>query len=259
MKLSILCGHFDKDGSKQVYLDAMMKSLERQTFQDYEFLLCSSGQYLPKINHIKDKTWTSHSLQQTEFPESIGRCFEEANPKSEFILLLNNDVILHKDCLATMIETMEGMPIEMILNPLCNSDAYGMFYFAHTGFTKDGQMFPFSFQHRYQEMEKYIDDIIGNQVIYPVLLIPMSFNPFYATLMRRSTYEKVGGIDRAYLTNKDDLDFAFRARKHNIKQMACLHAAAFHFGGVTTSEIKDPERNKFNLDLFEKKHGVRLT
>lgn len=251
-KLSILLAHYDDDGSMQNYLDACLRSLGAQTFRDFELVLVSSGKYKPTVT-IQGH---HHSEERLHFPAAIKKAYELSDKSSEYIMLLNNDTVLHKDCLQVMMNTMKAFDQEVILNPLCNSDSHGFFYHAVTGSVINGTLKQYQYQHSYEDMKDDIDNIINHSFVYPLAIIRLDFAPFYATIMKRSTYDKVGGIDERYLTNRDDYDFSLRARKFGIKCFAALHAFVFHFGGRTTSKTKTEAEEKFNNDLFFKKHGI---
>lgn len=254
-KLSIMLAHYDEDGSKEPYLKLCLESLKLQTFQNFETIIVSSGKHKPDVADLKTQHY--HSEEKIHFPAAIEKAYELTNKDSEYILLLNNDTIMHKDCLMNMAHTFhQGIPGEFILNPGCNSDSKGFLYYAVTGYIKDEKLHHYKYQHRLDEEGcPAFEDIVNGSLLSPFCVFPVQFSPFYCTLMKRSTYDKVGGIDPRYQTNLDDLDMSIRAQKLGIHSMVGTHAFCFHFGGVTSSETKTPEEEKFNTDLFIQKHG----
>lgn len=249
-----MLAHYDETGAQEKYLNLCIDSLNQQKFKDFEVVLVSSGSNctvtLPNwfLSHKE-----FYSIERMHFPKAIEKAYELSDPSSEYIMLLNNDTVLDRDCLDSMVRTMDAVPIEIILNAFCNSDAFGFFYFAHTGFA-NGELFHKS-QYTYEEMEGKHQDLMSLRK-HPFAVMPTPFSCFYATMMKRSTYEKVGGVDTAYLTNKDDLDFCLRARKFGIQSMVAMHAAVFHFGGATTNITKTQAEENFNQEYFKQKHGV---
>lgn len=249
MKLSILIAHYDETGEYQPYLDLCLKSLQKQTFQDFENIVVASGNFVPSFEPYSYNNF-HYSKNRMHFPKAIEKAYSMCGD-SEFVMLLNNDTVLDTQFLATMIDLLERYPEEIILNGLCNADAFGFFYWALTGI-KGKQPFTKP-QYKIEEFEN--PEELMDLITYPFAVVAMPFSCFYGTMMKRSTYDKVGGIDKKFQTNKDDLDFCIRARKFGIKSMVAMHAAIFHFGGVTTNKTKTPEEEKFNIEYFNSKHG----
>ncbi len=254
-KISVFVATYDEDGTakNQAYLDLCLQSLTAQTYRDFEVVVVSSGETRPILKATGLKYVPFHSEERLHFPPAIAKAYELSNKNSEYILLLNDDVILRKDCIEIMHETIKAVPHEIILNPLSNSESKGFFYNGITGISKNGRLQQFSYQYRINDAPP-VEDIINHSFTYAPLLIRIPFNPFFCTMMKRSTYDKVGGIDPRFLTNKDDLDFSIRAHKLGIMSMAELSAFCFHFGGVTSSKTKTKEEELFNIKLFNEKH-----
>jgi GT2 family glycosyltransferase len=252
-KISVLLAHYDEDGSLQKYLDVCLKSLNQQKFQDFETIIISSGEFKPDTSMRMFNTQHYHSTSRLHFPQAIEKAYSLVGSETEMIMLLNNDTSLDEACIETMYNTIKAVPnIEMILNALCNSDAFGFLYYARTGLSI-GEMFGQP-QYTFEQTKDQLDQLTKLHK-YPFALIPVGFNPFYATMLKKSTYDKVGGINPKYLTNLDDLDFAVRARKLGIKSMVAMHAAVFHFGGATTNKTKTADEENFNRELFKSYHG----
>ncbi len=256
--ISILLAHYDETGEYRKYLELCFKSLEAQTFQDFEIILVTTGKEGCNIeSFVESKRLTIvRDEKRKHFPEAIEEAYKWTSEASKYIMLLNNDTILHKDCLETMHQVLEHVPIPIILNPLCNSDAKGMFYLARTGIPSIPS---FNFSHTYEEIEPFFDEIINDAFRYEPVIVKMAFSPFYCTMMSREIYEKVGKIDSRYKTSKDDLDFAVRAKKLDIQTMAALHAFCFHFAGATSSKNLSQEDKEFNAALFKEKHGFEVS
>jgi GT2 family glycosyltransferase len=245
-KLSILLAHYDESDSRLPYLKLCLASLRKQSFQDFEIILVSSGKVLELENQQNLKIYPFP--ERLHFPAAIEKAFSLSN--GELILLLNNDTVLDTDFLGVMVKTMAtNLGREFILNGLCNSDAFGFLYYARTGFFNGSDVT--YFDRPQYKIEEFPDPtLLFHQYRYEPAVMPISMNPFYATMMKRSTYEKVGGIHPEYKTNLDDLDFSLRAQKLGIMSAVALHAPVFHFGGITSSVTKTTEEEEFNKNLF---------
>lgn len=244
-KVSVLIAHYHEEA--QPFLSACLKSLEAQTFRDFETILVSSN-HQPDVSKIPDKEF--HSSTRLHFPAAIEKAYELADPSSQFILLLNDDAIMAKDCLENLVSTMENCSFEMILGPRSNCGPIMGWYFSITGFKFEGQNRTLGPQFRYPEIEPYINSIIHESISYPFGLFQIPFSPFFCTLISRSTYEKVGKINPKFRTGADDKEFADRAARLGIRSYVALHAAVAHASGVTADlSLTDEDRN-FNFQLL---------
>lgn len=247
-KVSVLIATYLPEAQR--YLDASLRSLKAQTFQDFETILVSSGDYLPKasvdIHH--------HSATRLHFPAAISKAYELSCRDSEYCLLLNDDCIMSKTCLEELVGTMASAPVEMILGPRSNCGPIMGFYHTLSGFVLNGQPITLGPQFRYQDVEPYIDNLIENPIPYPSALVKIPFSPFFCTLIRRSTYEKVGRIDPNFKTGSDDSDFAKRAADLGIGCYVAFHASVAHASGVSADLSLTDEDRAFNHKLFAEKH-----
>lgn len=251
MKVSIIiCTHLEQ---AQPYLDLALKSLEKQTLKDFEVILVSSGEYLPITDSHVIKTH-SHSDKRLHYPAAMVRGYGLTDPTSEYIFLMNDDAFLHEKCLQSLVEVQEVSTKEIVLNPLANCDAYGMFYYGKYGYFKQGELVHLPPKAKIEDIQPIATDIMERMFLYQPLLVPIPFCPFYATLMKRPTYDKVGGIHSEFLTGWDDSDFAMRARKHGVEFYAALHAGCFHFSGISADLVLTVEEREFNRELFLKRH-----
>lgn len=246
MKVSVLLAHYHE--SAQPFLTACLRSLERQTFRDFETILVSSNHESAK-SHVPDKAF--HSATRLHFPAAIEKAYSMSDPSSEMILLLNDDAIMSKTCLENLVYTMDSTPGEMILGARSNCGPIMGWYQTVSGFIFDGHARTLGSQFRYPDIEPYIVNIIENAIEYPFGLIQLPFSPFFCTLIRRSTYEKVGRINPNFKTGSDDKEFADRARKHGIGCYMALHAAVAHASGVTADLSLTDEDRRFNFQLME--------
>lgn len=254
MKVSvIICTYLQE---AQPYLDLAIKSLEKQVFKDFEVILVSSGPYLPIADSSIIKTH-SHSDERLHYPAAMVRGYGLTDPKSEYIFLMNDDCFLQTDCLRALVETSDELTrhgVEAVLNPFSNCDAYGMFYWAGPHYIKNGQPIPLPPKATIVEIKLEAETIMNTMAASNMAIVaPIGFCPFYATLMKRSTYEKVGGIHAQYKTGFDDSDFAVRATKYGVKFCVAFHAACFHFSGVSADIALTTEERAFNEDLFKQR------
>jgi GT2 family glycosyltransferase len=242
MKVSVLIAHEEAASLLKVCLE----SLQHQTFKDFETILVSS-------NHKPDNAYTDksfHSDTRLHFPAAIAKAYEMSDPTSEYILLLNDDAIMSSTCLKELVETMEGSPQEIILGPRSNCGPIMGFYFTTSGFYSGGNVCKLPTQFRFSTIEPFIYDLIHNQLSYPFGVFQVPFSPFFCTLMKRSTYEKVGRIEERFRTGADDKEFADRALRFGIRCYVALHASVAHASGVSADLSLTMEDRAFNISLL---------
>lgn len=256
-KLSIMVGTYGtKETNSQRYLDLCLKSLKRQTFQDFELIIVSSGSHYPKINWYIDgspgqKFKASHTDSQVHFPEAMKKAYSMTNPESEMILILNDDTILSKTCLEELVKC----PPQIIANPLCNSDL-GRRYSLTLGIhTDDGIAAYDRPQYVYEDAAHLFEDIVERSITYPPGLLHPEWTAFFCTLVHRKTYDLIGGIDPKFQTGKDDVDFCLRARKLGFVPSIMMSAFVFHFGGATADKHLTDESRAFNEAYWKDKWG----
>ncbi len=252
MKLSILIASYGPQS--QQFIDLAYKSLEAQTFQDFEVIHVSSGDFKPVtkslvcIQHF-------HSNARMHYPEAISRAYEISDSSSEFIFLMNDDVILHKDCLKSLVEISEKTNI--IANPM-SSCCNGRFYQAPLGFFDKKSGSPRLYQknqYKFHDMSENVDDIIHRSIVHSAMFFYTNMVCFFATMMRRTAWEKLGGIDTKFKTGYDDQDMSLRARKVGIPCGIVTNAFCFHFSGTSADLHLSQEDRAHNVQYFNQKHG----
>jgi GT2 family glycosyltransferase len=209
----------------------------------------SSGDFKPKVSEhekIRALRKYTHSDKRLHFPEAIHWAYEASDKNSECILLLNDDVIMDKDCLDVLYKDTVNRPF--IMNPRSNCDDNGRFYWTHTPFDK--------VQYRIDDMERLCDQVISGVDKYPPMLVKQPQVHFYCTMMTRKCWDDVGGIDTNLKTGFDDADFCLRAKAKGYVPVVAMHAYALHGSGVSADIHLTPEDRAFNEKYFMEKHST---
>ncbi len=253
MRLSILTASYGSQS--QAFINLCYRSLEAQTFQDFEVIHVSSGEFQPHIPVLGLNRIHHHSKDRLHYPAAIAKTYEISNQDSEYIFMLNDDVILSDSCLQNMINFLD-QSADTILNPMspcCNGRAY----MAPLGFSNGGENIFYAKNHyQYGEMAKNVDHIIKRSIVHSPMFFPKEQVWFFATMMKRSVWEKVGGIDSEFRTGMDDQDMSLRARQKGINVGIFTGASVFHFSGATADKHLSDEDRAFNPEYFKKKHGI---
>ena len=251
--ISVLLASYGSQSQK--FLDLAYRSLVAQSFQDFEIIHVSSGDFEPKTPTMPKKKKHIHINQRMHYPSAVECAYRHASKDSEFIFLMNDDVILHKDTIKTMLEI--SLLGDVIVNPM-SSCCNGRFYQAPLGFTKNnGELSVYrKNQYKYDEMAPFANDIIERSLVHSSTFFYQHHVCFFATMMRRTTWDKLGGIDVNFKTGSDDEDMSIRARKLGIHCGIATGASVFHFSGSTADEHLTKEDREFNIKYFNEKHGI---
>lgn len=248
-KLNILLATYGK--TNQAYLDKCLRSIEAQTYTDYKVILVSSGDYWSTSSFPSGKLHRIHSGERWHFPKAIHEAYKSIDDDCELICILNDDVILNSRCLETMAHVVNGLQsCPLIVNPSSNCDQ-------HRAFLKDIKINGVELnkqQFRINEIGTFqTENIVQGPYNAEPMLIFRDWTAFYCTMMKRSTWETVGGIDPNYKTGQDDLDFCLRASKLGIRSAIVNHAFAFHFSGVAADQHLTDQDRSFNVKYFNEK------
>jgi O-antigen biosynthesis protein len=176
--------------------------------------------------------------------------------KGKYFLLLNPDTILREDTLKKMIEFFETHPDAgiagcKVLNPdgslqlACRRGFPGPW----TSFTKVmglSTLFPKS-----RLFAKYNLTYLDENQTYEVDAVSGAF-----MMMRKESYEKVGGFDKEFFMYGEDLDLCYRTQKAGFKVYYYHETEIIHYKGESTKRSRIDETTVFYdaMQLFVKKH-----
>jgi GT2 family glycosyltransferase len=156
--------------------------------------------------------------------------------KSDFILFLNPDARIYVNTLAICLNFYQkkennnigilGVKLEDEegkINSRCSRFPSVSNIFSHAlgldRFFPSLSSFMLEFDH---ESTRFVDQIIG---------------AFF--MVRKETYNQIGGFDERFFLYMDEVDFSFRAKQLGYKSIYLSEAKAFHHGEVSSSNVKD--------------------
>lgn len=241
-KVSILLAHYSP--TAEPFLEACLKSISAQTYRSQnqvETILISSNN-MPTCNFYGIVDDHYHSGERLHFPAAIQEAYKRSS--GDILLLLNDDAIMSKNCLSALVATVSD---HAIVGARSNCGPIMGFYHSHSGYMIDGRTEIVPPQFRSPENAHYM---INHAIEYPPGLFKVPFSPFFCTAMKRSVYDRVGGIETRFRTGSDDLEFAQRAFHYGIFCYVALHATVFHASGMTADDHLTEDDRNFNHRLM---------
>ncbi len=218
------------------YLDLCIKSIKNLSYDNLETTLVTRPGYLPQFDDVQ----TCHP-DKREFWNSTGlnHGVAQASSDAEYYFLINDDVILTRDCLQPLVATLQEKVIGQVM-PIGN-DMQGKYFFPELA-TK------LELEH----VEKNRDAFMNASSIRPQGLIIADVLCLYAQLISKRVWDDVGPFDET-LTGQDDIDYSLRVRQKGYINAIELSSLVWHFGGVSAALTLTDEKRKTAMDTFNKK------
>lgn len=251
-KVSVILATYSNKGENQRYLDLCLNSLQRQSYQNIEVILISSGDYVPTTpDWVKLKHYPQ--AQRHHFPAAINLGVTKADPNTTHYLLLNDDTIVTRNTIQNLVARIGDS--ELVLQPISNCDNF-VKYNLLLGWEKHGEFIQSTQRfYRYDELAHSAEWLEKAGSLYPPGLITQDWVAFYCTLIPKKVWDKVGTLDGNLRTGCDDADYCYRAKKMGIYSAVELSSLVWHFGGTSADLHLTPEDRKFNYDYFLNKWG----
>jgi len=211
-------------------LRSCLGSLDCQTLRPAKIIVVDNGKrdaIPPFLANLSTTTWVpllSNRGTAVAFNRGLAACKE-----SQFVLLLNNDAELEKDCLARLVEALEGKPeCGMAVPKLLEwsnpdyLDGAGDEFLLGGGAFRVGQGELDRGQH---DNVEFVLSACGA-----------------AALFRRSLFDDIGYFDEDFFAYREDVDLSLRAqfRKHRcvfVPQARVRHRGSATFGTASHPEI----------------------
>ena len=254
MDLSIIIVNYNV----KEFLQNLIHSVEKATGNiKYEIIVVDNASDDGSVDFLKEKF---PGVRLIANKKNLG--FSRANnqglavAKGKYLLLLNPDTLIREDTFQKMIEFFEntsdaGMAGCKILNPdgslqlACRRSFPGPW----TSFCKVtglSTLFPGS-----RIFARYNLTYLDENKTYEVDAISGSF-----MMLRKETYEKVGGLDEEFFMYGEDLDFCYRVQKSGYKVYYVHSTQIIHYKGESTKRSSIDESKVFYdaMHLFVKKH-----
>ena len=172
------------------------------------------------------------------------------NANGEFVLLLNNDIEPSFAWLSEMVGTIlkddniAAVGAKLLFPYYCDIDSSKKsFKIQHSG-----DIFSFN---KYLKLYAYNNNSLSNPFDLRVNNTKKVVSvTAAAVLIRKSVYEKIGGLDEDYIYGYEDVDFSLKLNKEGYDVVYCSSALLFHHESSTRTTNKN---FKHNSDILIKK------
>lgn len=233
------------------YLDLCLESVLRSKAVEFEVICLADSETVPEVPH---EVMLIHDRSLDTATKKVHHGIKFAHPGSKYFLLLSDDVVVSEWMLHVLVADMAGR--EWILNPMSNSD-YGTRYVLNDQLSdpKFEGTRPIPLHANYEDMVEWREALMAHSspYIHAPLVIRQDWVCFFCTLIPRTVWEKVGGLDPALETRHNDEDFCYRATLLNIPSLISMAAFAFHFGSKTLSQSLLPGEQEKATEHFQRK------
>lgn len=213
------------------HLKKCLKSLEEQDIK-FRVVVVDNGSNDGSVEYVKNNYPEYDLISNHEnlgFSRAVNQGIKSAI--SDYIFLLNNDVILEKNCLKNLLMYIEASDKFFVVgskmlqsNDMNLIDDVGDEY-TLLGFTKkvgNGKS-----SDRYTHKREIFSACAG------------------AALYRRKVFEEIGYFDENFFAYMEDVDISYRARIYGYKCMYCPKAVVYHLGSATSGS----KYNSFKIKL----------
>ena len=245
----------------QHHLKRLFKNFKNTTnYENYEIIIvdnASTDQSIQYLNTLKN-TYPITIIENTtnqSFSHANNQAVQKA--KGELILLLNNDIEPTYGWLNEMVGTIQE-------NPKIAAVGAKLIYPYY--FDRISPQKSFTIQHAKVKFEEVINPHYDYGPIHENIEETDIFNQKYnkkeeclavtaaCTLIRKTIYEKLGGLDENYFYGYEDVDFMLKIHKHGYKVIYNGAALLIHHESSTrNNEGAFAEINEKNIKTLMKK------
>jgi GT2 family glycosyltransferase len=218
---------------------------------NYELIFVDNGSTKDNTKEYLEELAASHENIKTIFnPENMGFAIGNnqgiAVSEGEYVLLLNNDVLLTDNWLSRMLAVIESSNDVGIVGPVTNN-ASGKQVVAYSGTEEDVEGI-----NRFAEMTLLknagywldVERIIG-----------------FCVLIKREVLWKIGGLDEVFGPGGyEDYDYCMRVKQAGYKVVIASDVFIYHIGGkgYSSNKLNYTDLRKQNIEIFIEK-WVRKT
>ena len=209
------------------YTRTCINSVLKSDYKNIKIILVDNGsksnqaeklkRIFPQIVLIKNKNNLGFSKANNQ---GIKFALKKA---AEYIFILNNDTVIDKKCLSTLIRYCKYNNFKGLVAPKI------LFHNTKIIWSLGGRHQPFTTIPRLIGQGKHVDKI-KNDVIQPEFLTGC------ALLVHRSVFEKIGFFDEEFFAYHEDIDFSYRAKDGGFELLCLPESIVWHKVSKSTKQ-----------------------
>jgi GT2 family glycosyltransferase len=217
------------------FIEDCLKSLEKQTYQDFEIIVIDNAS--TDGSNLLIKQQFSY-IQLIELDQNYGFCKAVNNgikiSDTKYVILLNNDTVVHECFVEELVKVMEksdqifscsAKMLQLYEKELI--DDAGDYYCALGWAFARGKN---KAATKYNQDSEVFAACAG------------------AAIYRRDIFERIGYFDETHFAYLEDIDIGYRARIYGYKNMYAAKAIVYHAG----SGVSGSKHNEFKVRLASK-------
>lgn len=219
------------------YTQKCIRSIQDHTHYPHEIIFVDNASTDGTVEYLRKIVKELPNYKLIENQENKG--FAAGNNQGvkmasgEYIMLLNNDVLVSEGWLEGLVESLERDEKIGMVGPITNSIS-GRQMVAHIPYSDEGGFHEFS-----QKIRK----------LYRGRLTPRYRIAGFAVLMRKAFYEEVGGLDETFGTgNYEDDDLCLKVREKGYAIMVDESVYIHHYRSQTFIENKIDYKNSIIMN-----------
>ena len=248
-KVSIIVTTYKEENKR--YLDLCIESIGHVDYprEKLEVIVVSKPAYQPQYHDVR----TIHPGIES-FNNEFGLNYALKQATGDFFLICNDDIILTKSCLRSMLSKAVNYKCIMNATSPCDNSVQYVLTFAFK--TDQGYIGLGATSYKYEQLIEYKEALINATSMYPAGIVLQDYLCMYATLIPRIAYEEIGESDASWIkAGPSDLDYSWRAKEKGYVCLCALDAVIWHFGGVSAATTIDDKIRAINARKFFAKWG----
>ncbi len=245
------------NGSK--YLPWLLKSIQEQTFNDYELLILDNGSADDSIALVKEYAPNARIItKKKNLGFAKGHNLLLNWSKSKYVLVLNQDIILEKDYLETLVNFLENhKQVASVSGKLMYWD------FENGVKTKVIDSFGLRVDRKRHVVDNYqgqndfkldsqeVFGLSGSAVLYRRNALD--------TISIKQDHNNYEYFDEDFFAYKEDIDIAWRLRLVGYQHYLITDTKAFHHRTMSSSSnIKDKRKNNLVANRFSYRNHLMI-
>lgn len=216
------------------YLDLCVRSIQNLSYSNIETIIVGrQGHNMPEYPNAKtiappeESFWNGHGINYG-VEHSLG----------EYLFIINDDVILTKDCVQPLIKALE-LPVVGQVMPAGNDQQFRYHW-------------PDAI-HAFERAGRDPSVLMHQRSTQTPTLIFAETLCLYAHMLKRTTWNKVGPMDDS--SGLIDIDYSIRMRQAGLLNAIELSSLVWHFSGASVVHTLNDNKRLKQREQFEAKWG----